>query len=85
MSDSIEAIKEDLAVCRVGLGVLLLSGTGIVGWFLLNPGEPLASFVPLGLYLIGFWLMKLINYIYTQINKVEELELKRQRGTPDAD
>ncbi len=51
MTGSIEAIKEDLAVCRVGLGVLL-SGTGLAGWFLLNIREPLAALVPAGLVLI---------------------------------
>ena len=40
MSKSIVVLQEELAVFRVLLGVLLLTGIGLIGWFFLHPARP---------------------------------------------
>lgn len=79
MSESIVVLKEELAVFRVLLGVLLLTGIGLIGWFFLNPGHRLAPQAFLLTILICFYALVLFTHMMRYLQKIEELD-RRQKG-----
>lgn len=79
MSESSVVLTEELAVFRVLLGVLLLTGIGLMGWFFLHPGHRLAPQAGLLTLLRCFSARVLFNHMMRDIQKIEALD-RRHKG-----
>ena len=78
MNAELEALKEELTLWRMLLGLLLVTGTGLIGWIFTNPGH---SLFVMGMWILGC-MMAGIRYLFREIgNGIEKIRtLQPQKG-----